>query len=184
MRCDSCMSAGFLNRERTDQSTRSSNEAESMKSCGREDRPLLSIGVEFIDPARPDATLIYKIELVGGTAGYVNIQTEELFLVEGEKEHPLIKRENDGRWMVNADGQQLIKVHAERSAMELAPPNWDGYALKQFAQNWRYYDLVPSLTKQMNQVESRRSPRSARSESISVADVDSNQISRGVRKNN
>jgi predicted ATPase len=118
---------------------------------GGSDR-LLSIGVEFIDPARPDATLIYKIELVGGTAGYVNIQTEELFLVEGEKEHPLIKRENDGRWMVNADGQQLIKVHAERSAMELAPPNWDGYALKQFAQNWRYYDLVPSLMKQMNQV--------------------------------
>jgi predicted ATPase len=113
---------------------------------------LLSVGVEFTDPARPERVFKYGIELVGGATGYVNIQTEQLILQEGEKQYPLIMRESEGRWLVNADGQRLFTVEAERSAMELAPRNWDGYPLKWFAQNWRYYNLVPSLMKQLNQV--------------------------------
>jgi predicted ATPase len=54
--------------------------------------------------------------------------------------------------LVNADGQRLVAVEAERSAMELAPQNWEGYPLKWFAKNWRYYNLVPSLMKQLNPV--------------------------------
>jgi predicted ATPase len=54
--------------------------------------------------------------------------------------------------LVNAKGQHLVSVNAERSAMELAPENWEGYPLKWFAQNWRYYNLVPSLMKQLNPV--------------------------------
>jgi predicted ATPase len=118
---------------------------------GGRDR-LLSVGVEFTDPAQPDRSFKYGIELVGGATGYVNIQTEQLVLLEGEKQYPLITRESEGRWLVNADGQRLFTVDAERSAMELAPRNWDGYPLKCFAQNWRYYNLVPSLMKQLNQV--------------------------------
>jgi len=113
---------------------------------------LLSVGVEFTEPARPDRILKYGIELVGGAAGYVNIQTERLVLLEGEKQYPLITREGEGRWLVDARGQHLVSVHAERSVMELAPPNWEGYPLKSFAQNWRYYHLVPSLMKQFNPV--------------------------------
>jgi predicted ATPase len=109
------------------------------------------MGIKFADSVRPDRSLQYKIELVGGAGGYVNIQTEELILLEGGKEHPLITRESGGRWLVNADGQHLVSVHAERPVMELAPPNWQGYPLKQFAQNWRYYNLVPSMMKQLNQ---------------------------------
>jgi len=45
-----------------------------------------------------------------------------------------------------------VNIQAERSAMELAPPNWEGYPLKWFAQNWRYYNLVPGMMKQVNQV--------------------------------
>ena len=113
---------------------------------------LLSVGVESADPARPDRSFKYDIELVGGATGYVNIQTEQLVLQEGEKQYPLITRESEGRWLVNADGQRLFTVEAERSAMELAPRNWDGYPLKWFAQNWRHYHLVPSLMKELNQV--------------------------------
>ena len=113
---------------------------------------LLSVGVEFTDPARPDRSFKYGIELVGGATGYVNIQTEQLVLLEGERQYPLIARESEGRWLVNANGQHLVSVHPERSAMELAPPNWEGYPLKRFAQNWRYYQLVPSLMKQLNPV--------------------------------
>ena len=118
---------------------------------GGQDR-LLSVGVDFTDPARPDRSFKYGIELVGGASGYVNIQSERLILLEGEKQCPLITRESEGRWLVNADGQRLLTVEAERSAMELAPRNWDGYPLKWFAQNWRHYHLVPSLMKQPNQV--------------------------------
>ncbi len=113
---------------------------------------LLSVGVEFTDPARPERSFKYGIEIVGGASGYVNIQTERLLVLEGEKQYPLITRESEGRWLVNADGQRLVVVEAERSAMEFAPRNWDGYPLKWFAQNWRYYNLVPSLMKQFNPV--------------------------------
>jgi len=113
---------------------------------------LLSVGVEFTDPARPDRSFKYGIELVGGPSGYVNIQAEQLVLVEGEQQYPLITRESEGRWLVNANGQHLVSVSPERSAMELAPQNWEGYPLKWSAQNWRSYNLVPSRMKQLNPV--------------------------------
>ncbi len=113
---------------------------------------LLSVAVQFAEPARPGRTFKYGIELVSGAAGYVNIQTERLVLQEGEKEYSLITRDKEGRWLVNANSERLVSIQAERSAMELAPPNWDGYPLKWFAQNWRYHQFVPSLMKQINQV--------------------------------
>ena len=51
---------------------------------------LLSIGIEFEDPAQPTKRFDYKIELVSGAAGYVNIQAEQLTLHQGEKQWPLI----------------------------------------------------------------------------------------------
>ena len=113
---------------------------------------LVSIVIEFADPLRQGRSFEYGIELVKGAAGYVNIQAERLVLQEDGKQIPLIERDSQGRWLVNADSTRLVNIQAERSAMELAPPNWDGYPLKWFAQNWRYYELVPSLMKQVNQV--------------------------------
>jgi predicted ATPase len=113
---------------------------------------LLSISIEFEDPAQPANHFDYTIELVSGAAGYVNIQAEQLILREGEKQYQLIERDKQGRWLVNANSDRLVSIQAERSAMELAPPNWDGYPLKWFAQNWRQYQLVPALMNQVNQV--------------------------------
>lgn len=113
---------------------------------------LLSVGIEFEDPAQPAERFDYSIELLGGAAGYVNIQAEQLTLRRGEERYPLIERDREGRWLVNANSDRLVSIQAERSAMELAPPNWDGYPLKWFAQNWRQYQLVPALMNQVNQV--------------------------------
>jgi predicted ATPase len=113
---------------------------------------LLSIGIDFTDPDRPAKLFNYRIELVSGVAGYVNIQTEELILREGEKQSSLIARDKEGRWLVSANAERLVSIQAERSAMELAPPNWDGYPLKWSAQNWRHYQFVPALMNQVNQV--------------------------------
>jgi predicted ATPase len=117
-----------------------------------EQESLLSISIEFADPAQPDSLFEYGIELVSGAGGYVNIQTERLFVQKDEKKYPLITRDGEGRWLVNANSERLVSIQAERSAMELAPPNWEGYPLKWFAQNWRYYQLIPALMKQSNQV--------------------------------
>ena len=113
---------------------------------------LLSIGVEVTDPTRPDRRFQYGIELVAGATGYVNIQTERLALFERQTQQHLITRDAQGRWLTNAGGQRLITVEAQRSAMELALQNWDGRLLRLFVQNWRYYNLVPSLMKQPNPV--------------------------------
>jgi predicted ATPase len=117
---------------------------------------LVSIGVNFADPAQPGATFVYRIELVGGPSGYVNIQAEQLLRWSKGGQDSLIARDGDGRWLVNANKQRLVSVQPERSAMELAPPNWDGYPLKWFAQNWRFYQLVPALLKRLNQVTEGR----------------------------
>jgi predicted ATPase len=113
---------------------------------------LVSLGIEFADPSRPGRTFEYAIELVGGAGGYVNIQTEGLVLREGGTQYPLITRDSEGRWLVNPDGQRLVSVEAQRSAMEILAQNWAGHPLKSFAQSWRYYQLVPARMKQANQM--------------------------------
>ena len=111
---------------------------------------LLSIDVEFSDPKL--RKFEYGIEILGGAGGYFTIQREALILRDGEREHELIARDENGRWLTNVEGSKLGWVQAERSGMELAPPNWDGYPLKDFAQNWRYHQLVPAVMKQANQM--------------------------------
>jgi predicted ATPase len=118
---------------------------------GSQDR-LLSIAVEFSEDSRPDKNFLYGLEIAGGAGGYFTVQKETLTLREAGKDFELIVRESDGRWLENADRSKLALVQAERSGMEIAPPNWGGYALKFFAQNWRYHQLVPGLMKQANQM--------------------------------
>ncbi len=118
---------------------------------GSQDR-LLSVAIEFVEPNHPDRTFVYEIEIVGGSGGYVNIQEETLTLRAGEKDYQLIVKESGGRWLQNVNSGKLVMVQAERSGMEMAPPNWDGYPLKLFTQNWRYHQLVPGLMRQANQM--------------------------------
>jgi predicted ATPase len=119
---------------------------------GSQDR-LLSIGVEFVESTQADRTFVYEIEMLGGHGGYAHIQKETLTLREGGEQRELIVTVGKGgRWLQNANSGKLVAVQAERSGMELAPPNWDGYPLKFFAQNWRYYQLVPGLMRGVNQM--------------------------------
>jgi len=116
---------------------------------GGSDR-LLSVGIEFAGPGQRDRSYIYDIELVGGPGGYVTIQKETLVLRTAGEDHQLIVNDDQGRWLHNAESGRLITVQSDRSAMEFSPPNWDGFPLRVFAQNWRSYQLVPSLMKQLN----------------------------------
>jgi len=117
---------------------------------GSNDR-LLSLGFELRE--RSGREFEYALELIGGVAGYVNIQKETLALRDGGEGHQLIVRDEAGRWLQNVGSLKLgVSIQAERSAMELAPPNWDGSLVRSFALNWRFHQLVPALMKQANQI--------------------------------
>jgi len=115
---------------------------------GSHDR-LLSISINFLMPGS-DKEFAYELAIAGGAGGYFTIQEETLRMASTECK--LIVRDSDGRWLQNAEGSKLVLVPAERSAMELAPPNWDGYPLKALAQNWRFHQFVPAVMKQANQM--------------------------------
>ncbi|HUB77229.1 MAG TPA: AAA family ATPase [Bryobacteraceae bacterium] len=115
---------------------------------------LLAIGLEFQAPGQPSKKFDYELELLGGTGGYLTIQKEALTLAEDGSNHQLITKDGEGRWLANADGSKLGLFQYERSALELAPLNWDGYPLKSFAQNWRFHQFIPELMKQVNQMTS------------------------------
>ena len=116
---------------------------------GGQDR-LLLIAIQVLEAARPGREFEYELEIAGGAGGYYTIQSERLTLREGGKDYQLIVRESDGRWLENTDSAKLAFIPAERSGMESAPPNWNGYPLKLFAQNWRFHQFVPAVMKQAN----------------------------------
>jgi len=118
---------------------------------GSQDR-LLSIAIEFFETAHPGREFIYELEIAGGAGGYFAVQKETLTLREAGRDYQLIVRESDGRWLENADASKLAFIPAERSGMETAPPNWDGYPLKFSVQNWRFHQFVPAVMKQANQM--------------------------------
>jgi predicted ATPase len=115
---------------------------------GGQDR-LLSLAIEF-ELARSGREFAYVLEIVGGAGGYFTIQNETLTRREGSADRRLIVRDDNGRWLVNIDQSKLVNVQAERSGVETAPLNWDGYPLKLFAQNWRFHQFVPAVMKQAN----------------------------------
>jgi predicted ATPase len=120
---------------------------------GSQDKPL-SISMNFLEPARlgKEKEFVYELEIVGGAGGYASIQKETLTLWTGDKDYQLIVTEGSERWLQNANSGKLVMVPAGRSGLELAPPNWEGYPLKLFAQHWRFHQLVPSLMRQSNQM--------------------------------
>src|ERR1039458_8198512 len=127
----SCTNVGFRSRRLSDPLSALARRqgVEEVLWKGSQDR-LLSVAIEFMKPNHPDRTFVYEIEIVGGSGGYVNIQEETLTLRAGEKDYQLIVKESGGRWLQNVNSGKLVMVQAERSGMEMAPPNWDGYPLK------------------------------------------------------
>ncbi|MGA2742681.1 MAG: AAA family ATPase [Bryobacteraceae bacterium] len=118
---------------------------------GNQDR-VLSMSVHFLEPPALDKEFVYELEIVGGAGGYASIQKETLALWTGDTTHQLIVNEGRGRWLQNADSEKLVMVPADRSGLELAPPNWIGYPFKSLVQNWLFHQLVPSLMRQSNQM--------------------------------
>lgn len=112
------------------------------------DERLITITLEGAFAETQEKAFVYQLEIVLGHGGYAYIQKESLKLRIGGNDRELIVEERGERWLVNAEGQRLVTTHgSDRSALEYAPPNWDGYRAKQSVSSWRFYQLVPAIMK-------------------------------------
>ena len=117
------------------------------------DTRLITIVLEAIDDADPSRTYRYSIELISGPGEFVTNQSESLKLLRPGMEIDLIRRERDFLQLKNADGKDAgITGSIGISALQHAPPNWDGYRFSEWVRLWRFYHLLPPEMKERSSV--------------------------------
>jgi predicted ATPase len=113
---------------------------------------LVSFFFEFQDEDEANTRYSYALEIVGGTGGYSSIQKESLTMHRGGQDFGLIVQESGARWLANRDGKSFVSVIPQKSAIENAPPNWDGYSIRSSVASWRFYRLVPAIMNRANPI--------------------------------
>jgi predicted ATPase len=117
---------------------------------------LIAISFEGDDwpsaPLEEGAKWNYRLEIVGDRYGAVRVQDESLRLSTAEGNISLIDSSAGGRKFSNSIGMTLGEVGgAERSALEFDRTDWEGNALRGYMLKWRFYSLVPSSMRGINQ---------------------------------
>src|SRR6266705_2534085 len=117
------------------------------------DTRLITIVLEAIDDADPSRTYRYSLELISGPGKFVTNQSESLKLLRPGMEIDLIRRERDFLQLKNADGKDAGNTGSSGiSALQYAPPNWDGYRFSESVKLWRFYHLLPPEMKERSSV--------------------------------
>jgi predicted ATPase len=115
---------------------------------GGEDK-LITISLEGTDDSDPNTKYRYSLELIAGVGDFITTQNESLKLLRDGKETDLIVLQQGFFQLKNADGKDAGQVGSTGiSALQYAPPNWDGYKFNQWVKLWRFYHLVPSDMKE------------------------------------
>jgi len=115
------------------------------------DDKLIEINLEGSDQTDPNTKFKYGLQLIAGAGDFVTTQKESLKLLRSGREIDLIVQEQTGSFLQlkNADGKDAGNVGSSGvSAMQYAPPNWDGHRLSEWFKTCRFYHLVPPLMKQ------------------------------------
>jgi predicted ATPase len=113
------------------------------------DDKLIKITLEGADEIDPDARYKYSLELIGGPGDFVTTQNESLKLLRHQEEIDLIVLQQGFLELKNADGKVAGSVGSSGiSALQYAPPNWDGYKFNQWIKLWRFYHLLPPVMKE------------------------------------
>lgn len=114
------------------------------------DDKLIVISLEGSDQTDPSIKYRYDLQLIAGTGDFVATQKESLKLLRPEKEIDLlIPVEHGSIQFSNADGRIIATVgQSGVSAMQYAPPNWDGSPVYEWFRSCRFYHLVPPLMRQ------------------------------------
>jgi predicted ATPase len=114
------------------------------------DDALIAVALEGLDEIGQGTRYRYSLELVVGTGDFVNLQSESLKVFRSGTETDLIVPQQGGFVQLkNADGKDAGNVGSTGvSALQYAPPNWDGYKFYEWVRQWRYYHLIPPVMKQ------------------------------------
>ena len=113
------------------------------------DDKLITIALEGADQADPNTKYRYVLELIAGAGNFVTTQNESLKLLRPEKDIDLIVQGGGFLQLKNADGKDAGNMGSSGiSALQYAPPNWDGYRFYEWVRLWRFYHLVPPIMKQ------------------------------------
>jgi len=112
------------------------------------DDKLTTIAVEGADQTDPDTKYRYELQLIAGAGDFVTTQNESLKLLRSGTESDLILLDRGLLRLNNADGKEVVGLSPGVSAIQYAPPNWDGRKFYESVFLWRFYHLVPPLMKQ------------------------------------
>jgi len=109
----------------------------------------ITLSLEAVDPKEPNTQFKYELQLIGGPGQFVTAQNESLKLVGSDGDHDLISYQQQGMPQYrNVDGKIVGGVGSTNaSALQYAPPNWDGYRFREWVKHWSFYHLVPSNMK-------------------------------------
>jgi predicted ATPase len=116
------------------------------------DSKLITIGLEA-DDADSRTKYKYLLELVVGPGDFVTTQSETLKLLRDGKETDLIVLQQGFFQLKNTDGTDTGNFGSTGiSALQYAPPSWDGYKFNRLIKGWRYYHLLPPEMKDRSSV--------------------------------
>ena len=97
----------------------------------------------------------YTISIQGEPYGNFRVASE-LFRIQRRKDLPkddLIETVGSQRFLCNIQHQRLLPVaDPTRSILEFEIPGWPGNFLRSAIRDWRFYELVPSIMRNPNQM--------------------------------
>jgi predicted ATPase len=97
----------------------------------------------------------YAISIQGEPYGNFRVASE-LFRIQRRKDLPmddLIETVGSQRFLCNIQHQRLLPVaDPTRSILEFEIPGWPGNFLRSAMRDWRFYELVPSIMRNPNQM--------------------------------
>lgn len=118
---------------------------------GDESRVSFHLTIESSDKKIYD----YEITILGSASGAISVEKERLIVQTGSRTSALIDLENGRGKVLHADGKTVFDSQAlsrSQSALEFPVPGWEGTAVKQSVASWRFYQLIPAIMRQVNQM--------------------------------
>lgn len=114
-------------------------------------------------------TYDYEISFLGSPTGAFVIEKEMLIVQSANTPVTLAELQSGRGELRHLDGTQAVRtpIDADKSALELDIPGWEGADFRTWLSSWQFYKLVPDLMKQHNEVRGQVS-LSPRGENLSA----------------
>jgi len=122
---------------------------------GKNGEPRISISLRAeasLDQTGECRAYDYEITFLGSPTGAFIIEKEALTTQSGDKTVTLIELQSGRGHLRHLDGTEAVRtpIEADKSALELDIPGWEGTVFKNWVSLWHFYRLVPALMKRHN----------------------------------